>query len=292
MAANVTEIANLALSHIGGRAFTDVTTDGRQEAASFRRWYNPGGGTPVYTALDEILRAHPWNFATARKRQTITYNAITDVTNSGGLINIEDGSHGIQTGDRVYIKDVEGVTAANGRWYVTRVDNNEFTLDDSSFSGTYTAATGKWVLIPQFAYDFQHTVPDGCLRVLSVNADGGQTEDDGKDFLVEKGLILCNEETINIKYIERITDITDYPADFVSAFSYLLASKIAQDTQGASGNAAQMLQFYNNIVSAPVKATDSNEGKGRRVLPFADSQLVQSRFGGMRWAGDASARVS
>lgn len=288
MATTVTEIANLALSHLGGRAFTDVATDTSQQAASFRRWYNPA--TSVYTALDEILRAHAWNFATTRKRQTITYFDITDVTNSGGLIKITDGSHGLQTGYRVYIKDVEGVTAANGRWYTTRVDNNEWTLDNSSFSGTYTAATGKWVLIPQFAYDFQHTPPDDCLRVLSINADGGQNEDDGRDFLFEKGLILCNEETINLKYIQRVTTVTAYPADFLNAFSYLLAAKIAQDTQGASGRAMEMLQFYDKIVSAPVKAMDANEGKGRRVLPFEDSQMVQARFGGQRWAGNASAR--
>ena len=291
MAANVTEIANLALSHIGGRAFTDVATDATQQAASFRRWYNPA--TTVYTALDEVLRAHAWNFATTRKRQTITYSSLsgTAITVSGTLIKVTSVAHGRTTGDRVFMKDVEGVTAANGRWYVTVIDADNFTLDNSSFSGTYTTATGKWVLIPQFAYDFQHTPPADCLRVLSINADGGQTEDDGRDFLFEKGLILCNEETINLKYIQRVTTITAYPADFVTAFSYLLAAKIAQDTQGASGRAMEMLQFYDKIVSAPVKAMDSNEGKGRRVLPFEDSQMVQARFGGQRWAGDASSRV-
>lgn len=279
MAASHTEIANLAIAHLGGRALTALTTDTTQQAVSVRKWYNPDGGTPIYTALDEILRSHPWNFATKRKRQTITYNAITDVTSNGGLINIEDGSHGIQTGDRVYIKDVEGVEAANGLWYVTRVDNNEFTLDDSVFSGTYTAATGEWVKSPQFAYTFQHTPPDDCLRPISINADGGQLEDDGADFLFEGGLILTDEEDINLKYIGRITTATSYPSDFVTAFSYLLASYIASDTAGMSGQAQQMRQFYENAIANKAKSRDSAEGKGRRILPFDDSQLVQSRYG-------------
>lgn len=284
MAATATEIANLAIAHLGGRALTSLTADTSQQAASLRKWYNPGGTPAVYTALDEALRSHPWNFATQRHRQTVTYFSVTDVTSSGGLIKITDGSHGIQTGDRVYIKDVEGVTAANGQWYVTRVDADEFTLQDSVFAGTYTAATGEWVKIPAFDWDFQHTPPDDCLRVISLNAGGGQMEDAGADFTFEKGLILTDEETINLKYIQRITDVTAYPADFVTAFSFLLASYIAQDTQGATGQAQQMRQFFEKAVAPPVKARDSNEGKARRIPPFNDSQVVAARFGGY-WTG-------
>lgn len=285
MAASATEIANLAIAHLGGRALTALSTDATQQAASLRKWYNPEGGTPVYTALDEVLRAHPWNFATARKRQTITYHSLagTAITNDGGLIKVTHAGHGLSTGDGVYIKDVEGVTAANGQWYVT-VSSNTFTLDDSVFAGTYTSGTGKFVKIPAFDWDFQHTPPEDCLRVISLNAGGGQMEDAGADFQFEKGLILTDEETINLKYIQRITDVTDYPADFVTAFSFLLASYIAQDTQGATGRATEMRQFFERAVAPPVKSRDSNEGKARRIPPFNDSQIVSARFGGY-WTG-------
>lgn len=282
MAATATEIASLAISHLGGTALTSLTADVTQQAKSVRKWYNPDGGTAVYTALDEILRAHPWNFATKRKRQTITYQSLSGsaVTISGALIKITLTSHGYSTGDRVYVKDVGGVLAANGQWYVTRIDANNFTLDDSVFAGTYTSGTGKVVGIPQYAYSFAHTPPSDCLRPLSINADGGQNEDDGNDFLFEQGLILCESETINLKYIARVTDVTKYPSDFVTAFSYLLASYIAQDTAGATGRGSEMRQFYEKAIVPAVKSRDSNEGKGRRVLPFEDSQLVTARFGG------------
>lgn len=287
MAATATEIANLAIAHLGGRALTALDSDTTQQAASLRKWYNPGGSPAVYTALDEVLRAHPWNFATMRKRQTITYASLSGgsaVTDSGGLIQITHTSHGLATGDRCYIKDVEGVTVANGQWYVTRVDANNFTLDDSVFAGTYTASTGEFVAIPAFDWDFQHIPPSDCLRVISLNAGGGQMENAGADFQFEKGLILTDEETINLKYIQRITDVTDYPADFVTAFSFLLASYIAQDTQGATGRATEMRQFYEKAVAPPVKARDSNEGKARRIPPFNDSQIVAARMGGY-WTG-------
>jgi hypothetical protein len=281
MAATATEIANLAIAHLGGRALAALSTDSTQQAASIRKWWNPEAGTPVYTALDETLRMHPWNFATNRKRQTITYQTLAGaaVTNQGGLIKITFTSHGYVTGDRVYIKDVVGVTVANGQWYITRIDNNNYTLDGSTFAGTYTNDTGKAVGIPQFAYDFQHTPPTDCLRPLSINADGGQNEDDGSDFLLEKGVILCDDETINLKYIQRITDITKYPADFVTAFSYLLASYIASDTAGSSGRATELHQYFLKAAAPPVKSRDSNEGKGRRITPFEDSQSVLSRGG-------------
>lgn len=287
MAASATEIANLAIAHLGGRALTDLATDTTQQAASVRKWYNPTAGTPVYTALDEALRSHPWNFATQRKRQTITYTSLSGgsaVTISGALIKITSTSHGRTTGDRVYIKDVEGVTAANGQWYVTVIDANNFTLDDSVFAGTYTASTGEWVTIPQFDWDFQHTPPTDCLRVISLNAGGGQNEDAGADFQFEKGLILTDEETINLKYIQRITTVASYPADFVTAFSFLLASYIAQDTQGATGRANEMRQFFEKAVAPPVKARDANEGKARRIPPFNDSQVIAARMGGY-WTG-------
>jgi len=283
---SVTDIANLAIAHLGGRALTDIG-DTTQQGASLRKWYNPSGGTPNYTALDEILREHPWNFATARKRQTITYHTLTggaSVSDASGLIKITHAGHGYTTGDRVYVKDVQGVTVANGQWYVTVINSNNFTLDDSVFAGTYTAATGKVVGIPQFDWDFQHTLPTDCLRPISINAGGGQLEDAGAEFQFEKGLILTDEETINLKYIQRIIDPTQYPADFVTAFSYLLASYIAQDTQGATGRATEMRQFYEKAVAPPVKSRDSNEGKGRRIPPFNDSQIVAARMGGT-WAG-------
>jgi len=280
MAATATEIANLAIAHLGGRALASLQNDSTQQAASIRKWWNPEAVTPIYTALDETLRMHPWNFATNRKRQTITYHTLTGtaVTNDGGLIRITHSGHGYATGDRVYVKDVVGVTVANGQWYVT-VSGNHFTLDGSVFAGTYTNNTGSVVGIPQFAYDFQHTPPTDCLRPISINADGGQNEDDGSDFLLEKGVILCDDETINLKYIQRITDITKYPADFVTAFSYLLASYIASDTAGSSGRAIELHQFFTKAAAPPAKARDANEGKGRRITPFDDSQSVLSRGG-------------
>src|SRR5262249_6327020 len=53
-------------------------------------------------------------------------------------------AHGLSTGAFVVINSVGGNTAANGYWQITKVDNNNFTLNGSFGNGTYTSG-GTWV---------------------------------------------------------------------------------------------------------------------------------------------------
>jgi hypothetical protein len=64
---------------------------------------------------------------------------ITNVTNSSGLFKVTAVGHGYATGDRVVIASVGGATGANGTWTLTKVDDDNFTLDGSTFAGTYTS---------------------------------------------------------------------------------------------------------------------------------------------------------
>lgn len=67
MASNKTEIANLALSHLGvGTDIDSLDTDDSAEAKACRRFYE--------TSKDEILRLAPWPFAT----KFATLSLITD----------------------------------------------------------------------------------------------------------------------------------------------------------------------------------------------------------------------
>lgn len=73
------------------------------------------------------------------------FGAITNVSDDGGVIEITTSNHHfLETGDTVTIDGVEGVTAANGDWTVTRLDDSSFTLDTSVYSGTYTSDTGRY----------------------------------------------------------------------------------------------------------------------------------------------------
>ena len=71
--------------------------------------------------------------------------AITGVTYpappplSPSPIQITATNHGYKTGQKTTISGVGGITAANGTWTVTVVDPNNFTLNGSIGSGTYTS---------------------------------------------------------------------------------------------------------------------------------------------------------
>jgi hypothetical protein len=54
-------------------------------------------------------------------------------------IQITAANHGYKTGQKTTISGVGGITAANGTWTVTVVDPNNFTLNGSIGSGTYTS---------------------------------------------------------------------------------------------------------------------------------------------------------
>lgn len=67
-----------------------------------------------------------------------TSRTITGAVTSSGLIKITAASHGFVSGNFIKIAGVVGVPA-NGGWTITYVDANSFTLNGSTFAGTYTS---------------------------------------------------------------------------------------------------------------------------------------------------------
>jgi len=67
---------------------------------------------------------------------------ITDATNASPIV-VTDVAHGLQTGNVVNIASVGGNTAANGKWTVTRLTADTFSLDGSTGNGAYTSG-GTW----------------------------------------------------------------------------------------------------------------------------------------------------
>ncbi len=273
--ATKTEIANLALTHLGARQLTDVDADTTPQALVARQWF--------VIAAQEALKSHPWNFAIARERSTVTFTALAGAAladNGSGEFRVTAVAHGLVTGDRIQMREVDGIVSPNGQWYATRIDADNFDLDDSVYAAGYTSGTGEFVKIPKFDWSFQHTLPTGCLRVLKINGDSGGLKDDSDDFSVEQGLILCHSETANITFIKDLSaSPASWPSDFVNAFSFLLASYMAQNLAGPAGQAQALRGMYEAQIAPMVKTRDAREGRKPRTLPFADSQLLQARYG-------------
>lgn len=269
-----TEIASLAVSLIGGKSLTVLDTDNTPQAASCRKWFDP--------ARDEALASHPWNFAAKRSRHTLTWTALSGVAladaGASDEIRVTHTSHGLSTGNRIHIQEAEGVTNANGTWYVTVIDANNFDLDDSVFSGTHTSGTGEWILAPLFGWDYRHLLPTDCLRVINVNGFEAN-ENDSVPYAVEAGYLLTNEDEVTLRYVYKNETTTTWSQHFINSFALLLASYIAQDLTGPSGKAAELRQRFEQSIGPKAKTQDSRQGKGRVVNPDYDSAVVRARRG-------------
>lgn len=94
----------------------------------------------------------------------VTYRTITNcVDNGGGLIRLTVATtNGMITGQYVTVQEVGGVTAANGNWVATIVDNTTIDLQGTTFSGAYTSG-GYVVNNPSLPYGFDEIPRTGPL---------------------------------------------------------------------------------------------------------------------------------
>ena len=270
------DIANLALSHVAGKALTaiDATT---VQGAAVLKWFAP--------ARDEALAAHAWNFATTRYRLTLTWTLFVGaaLANNGvGLIRITATAHGLSTGNRVHVQLVQGVANANGTWYVTVIDANTFDLQNSVFAGTYTSGTGSWILAPLFGWDYQFALPSNIIRVNRINGLEGN-EEDSIPYEIEGAVLMCDDTELDLTYVYQHVTYTAYPQIFINAFSYLLASYIAQELTGPSGKALDMRKIYESLISPQAQQRDSRQSKGRALDPDYNSQMIAVRSGYRRY---------
>lgn len=93
---------------------------------------------------------------------------ITGVTQANPAVVTTSGNHNLRTGDTVYITGIVGMTELNNRSFtVTRVDENEFSLDDED-SSAYTA------------YSSGGTAEAGYMRVFDPSQSIGPVTTDSE----------------------------------------------------------------------------------------------------------------
>jgi hypothetical protein len=81
----------------------------------------------------------------------INQHGVTDASNASPIV-ISSASHGLTSGAMVLVSGVTGNTAANGRFTITFIDANTFSLNGSTGNGAY-AGGGLW----QYAVEDQAT---------------------------------------------------------------------------------------------------------------------------------------
>lgn len=94
----------------------------------------------------------------------VTYRTVTNCTNNGsGLIRLTVATtNGLITGQYITVQEVGGVSAANGNWVATIVNNTTIDLQGTTFAGSYTSG-GYVVNNPSLPWGFEEIPRTGPL---------------------------------------------------------------------------------------------------------------------------------
>jgi len=298
-----TQIANLALSHLGEPAATDIDTDTTTAATVCRTHYD--------NTLATLLETHPWNFARALTKLIPSQVSVT-YTKASGTFSSGLTTHTVQLSLTTY-------TAAATTYVGTDADDNVFTLtkaantayaelsavDDADATLTdYAARTASTFPVDAFPYQEPWTIidadmsevttqlstaflpwtvvydlPSTCLRVLRF----ATTSDTAlQRFEIVDRKVLCDtEDTLNLYYITSAPPLASYPPSFINAYTLLLASDMARQITGSEQTASDFLQKHklalNQALTKDTRETQSGENMTPRRLAMK-SGLYRSRF--------------
>jgi hypothetical protein len=92
---------------------------------------------------------------------------------------------------------------------------------------------------PEFGWSYQYALPNDCLRVLQIN--GWEANERQDEWQGEGGNLLCDEDSVQLRYIGRIEDAATFDPLFVEAITVKLASKLAQSITGSRELPGQLI---------------------------------------------------
>ncbi len=126
---------------------------------------------------------------------------------------------------------------------------------------------------PVWGFDYSYTLPVDCLRVLFVeNEDIYPFKLEGRFVVTDNG---SDSSTINIKYISRIIDPSQWDTLFVDLLSSRLAYELAIPLTDLKQRRDDMKDLYLERL-ADVQAVDAQEETSDQVPDgsWADSRLI------------------
>jgi len=177
--ASEVQICNLALSKLGEEPIISLTEDSKSGRAC----------NLIYAdTRDNLLRSHPWNFATVR--QSLALLTTT----------------------------------------------------------------------PAYEFNYEYQLPVNCLKVLKMDPEGNDIT-----FKVEGRKLLTDEKPVNILYIARIVDPSQFDSLFIEVLSAKLASELAV-TLTESINLADFLNQKYEIALSSARGMDAQECTPENII--------------------------
>jgi len=121
---------------------------------------------------------------------------------------------------------------------------------------------------PAFEFSQQFTLPTDpfCLRVL-------QLSDTDILYKIEGRKLLCNESTIEMIYIGRVTDANQYDMLLTETIAAALAADLAYALVGSSALTSNMYSLYTNKLTE-ARFVDATEDNDINTSVISDSRTV------------------
>jgi len=121
-----------------------------------------------------------------------------------------------------------------------------------------TANLAALVDTPIIDWKYKFTLPTDpyCLRVLDVRTVTGDIK---LDFEIQGRELLTEESTVDITYIKRLEDATQFDALLYQALVFRMAWKLSYPIARSTTVMQQMAQLYDAVVR-DARAIDSQEG--------------------------------
>lgn len=111
---------------------------------------------------------------------------------------------------------------------------------------------------PDFEWDNQFILPTDFLRLKSYY-DGTTAQNTRHSFAIEGKRLLTNEDTCEIRYIKKVTNVTDFDPLFVEVLVLQLALKLVGPLAGAAPKLIDLLQRELAVLMSQVRALDRQE---------------------------------
>lgn len=80
-------------------------------------------------------------------------------------------------------------------------------------------------ITPAFEYDYVYSLPSDFLRLVSIYESSPRTQ--YYKYAIEGERIYCDESSVNIRYIRKVTDVSEFDPLFIEIFVLKLARKLA-----------------------------------------------------------------
>ncbi len=271
MAADSTEIANLALGRIGHEKISDITDDNKAARQCNLAYTNE---------RDVLLTAFPWNFAkknvflenkTYATAGTLAFaDADPDTITDSSSSFITTG--GILAGMRITIDDSD---SNDSTFTIASVAEALITLISTDALTAETTSGITITLRRSQGYDYIFDKPSNYLTTFPIHSKSSNLNL-GQNYLVEGDYIYANDDEIQLEYIAQITDVTKFPSHFINALFLKIAAQVCIPVTKNRALQQDILREYDEVMKR-AGYYDSKEGQADESPPNTSFGWIQGR---------------